>query len=137
MTVVDLRYPNKLSDKRLKALVAEYQAEILKEKASPNSVLRWVPLVQLGLSEIQGREAKKTAERQSQRAEKMELLSIRISILALLIALASAIATMGIAQTTARANERWEQNQLEYLQSITTSINEFSTPSPIPEKVEF
>lgn len=52
-------YPAGCTDKELKSAIANYANEILKEKAQTNVVLQCSPLVQLGLSELHGRFAKR------------------------------------------------------------------------------
>ena len=78
MPIIHKGFPDKLETKDLKNLIAEYQQEILDRKGHINTVLQYSPLIQLGLSELQGRYNKR-----------IQCISLIISFLALVVAAVS------------------------------------------------
>ena len=82
-----------MRDKEIEDSIKEYSEEIFKSKAGINTVMRFSPLIQLGQTELQGRQTKRVT-----------CLSIIVSIVSLFIAGTA----LYVSFNTSRASTHWE-----------------------------
>lgn len=98
-------YPFGLSDSELQAKVKEFT-----EKLAGGDTVRWAPLVQLGLSELQNRETRRS-----------NTMSRRVANAALAVSVGALVftgAAVYYARDAARSSERWERRQAEQLEAL-------------------
>jgi len=103
MTTVNKRYPHEMKDNEINDLIKEYTNAIVDARGSPNAVLQFAPLIQLGQNGLQGRHTKKAA-----------YLSIGVSVLSLLIAGSA----LFVSWTSSVSNTKWEENQLSLISEL-------------------
>lgn len=96
-----------LSDDELNSAVKQYADAIFQQKGDINTVLRFSPLIQIGISEIQARQVLKVMKR----SLAIGFVSFVISVLAITMVIASL-----------RSSVRWEKNQLRLLESLVSTV---------------
>ena len=111
MTTINSQYPYGMKDKEIAEAIKEYSAVIYNSKADINSVLRFSPLIQLGQTELQGRQTKRVTT-----------LSIIVSIVSLLIAGSA----LYVSLYSSRVSSRWEGSQINLLKELKTEASNIS-----------
>ncbi len=96
-------YPSKIETKKLKRIINEYTEELYASRANINTVIQLSPLIQLGQSELQGRQNRR-----------IEVISTIISLTSLIIAIGS----IYIAIQSDASSNRWEKNQGTQLNTL-------------------
>ena len=106
-TQIYQKYPHGLGDDELNSAVKQYADAIFQQKGEINTVLRFSPLIQIGISEIQARQVLKVMKR----SLAIGFVSFVISVLAITMVIASL-----------RSSVRWEKNQLRLLESLVSTV---------------
>jgi hypothetical protein len=102
-------YPVKKTDEEIKVALEGYMDALFESKGDFNSVILWSSFIQLGQTELQGRQVKRVTRA-----------SFIISAISILIALSS----LWISNQNSTSSEVWETNQIEALNNIKTSVEE-------------
>ena len=116
MAKITSKYPYGDDDKTIQELISGYSKEIYESRANINTLIGAVPLLQLGLSELQAREIKRTTR-----------WTVCIAILSLFVAFSALV----VSYTSIRSSNRWEKSQLELLKPpLQVQIVSPDTPDP-------
>jgi hypothetical protein len=105
-------YPHGLSDKEIMECISGYSKEIFDNRQElPSALVQYAPLIQLGASELQGRQTKRATN-----------LSIFVSIISLSIAGAA----LGVSYYSSKSSSRWEESQIKALNEIKSEVTKIS-----------
>ena len=107
MATIQYNYPHGLTDNQIESSIKEYSHEIFEARGNINTTLSFVPLIQLGQSELQSRQTKRVT-----------WLTMIVSFTSLLISGAA----LFVSYDSSRASSEWEKSQLQALNEINASI---------------
>ena len=137
---VPRNYPAGCDDDEILRVIGELSGEMISGGADINVVLRFVPLISLGQSELQKRviqqnnttttelhqevvSLKKITKNYSDSSEKFSKASKKISIVAIILAALSLVVSLVLALQSNYANKQWQDQQLQILTEIKNNTS--------------